>query len=402
MDIFTDINILSKDYGYDYRVLPSVQNPCVLLEINEKLSNNKEIKNRVDDVPLIFEHFSQVYYFNKDKITDECSIDKDQEEISIIFKTIYGKEFNKTEGDFNASFLHIVIFAKSQNIIDKFIAFTLQKFNSIHNPSGLIFEWISLHKIYQTSSIKCQKISQDDLVGLDEYFDDLQKDIRLYTERKELLQKMGTMSGFNYLLWGSPGTGKSSFVKAIAHKYKSPIYFVKLDSIKSEDISKALCPRPGSSDTNSIIIILIEDFDRYLVSKNGQKQVSHLLNALDSIYPGNMVIRFFSANFPENININKALVSRMRRMLHFDIQPPTNIFKYLYNMFPQCEVCIHGFIQSIKDRNLSLRTINNYISRFLLEEKPIEEANKHINEWFDELDKINMENKKIKLEDNFL
>lgn len=401
MDIFTDINSISelKLDNYDYRILPSNENSCLLLEINEKLSSNNEKKARVENVPLIFDKFSQFYYFNNNKITDEYNDNKNQEKISIIFKTIYGKKFNKTEGDFNADFFHIVIFAKSQDIIDKFITYTLEKFNNIGNISGLIFEWDTFHKVYQTRSVSCHKIDQKDLVGLDEYFDDLQKDIRLFKERIELLQKMGTTSGFNYLLWGQPGTGKSSFVKAIAHKYNSPIYFVKLDSIEPKDISKSLCPK---GNDGNIKIILIEDFDRYLISKNGKEQVSHLLNALDGVFPGNMIIRFFSANFPENISINQALSSRMRRMLHFDIQSSTNIFKYLCCIFPNCEASIHNFVKSIKDRNISLRSINNYISRFLLEENPIEEANNNIDKWFNELDKISMEYKKKKLEDNFI
>ena len=260
----------------------------------------------------------------------------------------------------------------------------MEKYQIKATTVGLIYEWDNLNNMYYNKGQNCPKVKQEYLQGLDEYFSDITKDVSMFETHKDILEKLGTTTGFNYLLFGPPGTGKSSFVKALAHQLQVPIFCVKLDTIKPDKISDALCPRI----TTGIKIVLVEDFDRYLAGIKGKEAVPHVLNALDGVYPAHNTVRFFSANFAQKINENGALASRMRRLLHFDCPTSQHIFDHLVNIFPNSEDSIHEFIALVSDKNLPMRTINMYLTRFLMDPDPLEEAIKNCDKWFRELDSI--------------
>ena len=284
----------------------------------------------------------------------------------------------------------MLIYGLTHDIIDKFINSIIKKYKpvSVVDNSGHLYEWDVQYACYRETGQRCLKIDRNDLKGVDTYFDDISRDIEILQTKEEILAKMGIGSGFNYLLYGNPGTGKSSFVKIIAHHYKIPIFTINLNVVKSEFINKALTP---TGYNMSSLIVLVEDFDRYLVSEEGRSKVSELLNALDGMFPGKNIIRFFSANNPEKIT-DEALISRMRRVLYFP--NPTNVvlFDHIKHIMSTSDECINLFIETLYQHdlsNLSIRTINLFLSRFILEDDPVVSATDKIPEWASELKKLN-------------
>jgi len=91
-----------------------------------------------------------------------------------------------------------------------------------------------------------------------------------------------------YLLHGPPGTGKTSFILAIAGKLRLNICYLNLSSgnIDDDGLNRALNDAPAHS------IILLEDIDsifvqRHSISQEGNQKAqitfSGLLNALDGV-----------------------------------------------------------------------------------------------------------------------
>lgn len=249
--------------------------------------------------------------------------------------------------------------------------------------SGLLYEWNNLYKRYEPSTAIAQKVLKTDLVALDSHFLTIENDVQALSSKAELAIKLGATSGYNYLLQGIPGTGKSSFVKAISHQLQLPLYIVKSSSLLNPDvISKVLCP--PKVDGKDFAIVLIEDFDRFMDSSKGESVLSELLNALDGVYPAFGTFRFFSANHPEKVKKFDALGNRMRRTLTFNPLPAKDMQFFLNNLFSDNEN-ISIFCDKVQDRNLSMRSINNYISRFVMEDDPIKSALDNIDSWFSEL-----------------
>lgn len=288
----------------------------------------------------------------------------------------------------------MIVYALDYQVIYDFVDSIRKKYRIVKeiDYSGKLYEWSTHYQCYVDSDEKCIRVSRSDLKGIDGYFDDIIHDITILTTKTELLEKMGIGSGFNYLLYGNPGTGKSSFVKVISYECKIPVYTVNLNIIKSEYIIKALTPQITNKQ-DRFCIVLVEDFDRYLDSEIGKSKVSELLNSLDGMFPGRYIIRFFSANNPEKIN-NEALITRMKRLLFFPNPTQNVIFDHIKNIMPTIEdSCINDFIHALEREQLagiSIRTINLFISRFILEDNPILKATNKVNEWAAELKRINL------------
>jgi SpoVK/Ycf46/Vps4 family AAA+-type ATPase len=135
------------------------------------------------------------------------------------------------------------------------------------------------------------------------------------------------------LLHGSPGNGKTQFVRYLARKYSLPIYVVYLSPDYSNlDISLMFASIPKKC------IVLLEDFDNYFngrtcAMKNDSVKFTFdsIINALDGIhndYKG--VVFVMTANDIEKIDDSlKKRPSRFKYVRKFDV-PSTEIrFKIL-------------------------------------------------------------------------
>lgn len=150
-------------------------------------------------------------------------------------------------------------------------------------------------------------LDQEHVFGLDDKFDMFERDFTIIHKKIELLHKVGKSCSLNYFLHGPPGTGKSSFAKCVATKYNLDIYTANLKDakhIKDSDAIKSIlsprkmifkeeperdnseCSNGGCGDDDydecdydkiinpgkhEYVVVLIEDFDRYLNSCNSEE-----------------------------------------------------------------------------------------------------------------------------------
>lgn len=243
--------------------------------------------------------------------------------------------------------------------------------------------------------------SIDDLIGLNDHFNYVVNDIKMYRKNKDELIRLGESNGLNYMLYGPPGTGKSSFVRAIAMHFGIPVYVAKIDL---KNINLILIPQNNESDNleeyynddgtfnfksvSDFKIVLLEDFDRYLELDKNNVAMSAILNALDGIFPSFGIIRFFSANNPSVINKYGALISRLNKTFYFDKLNEKHFEMHLYNAYKNKNIDkekVSQFLDFIKDKNINMRQLTHFLCRFLGSENPMDDIIKNMNKWIDDM-----------------
>ncbi|OMO84471.1 hypothetical protein COLO4_22021 [Corchorus olitorius] len=158
-------------------------------------------------------------------------------------------------------------------------------------------------------------------------------DLERFLKRKEYYKKIGRAWKRGYLLFGPPGTGKSSLVAAMANYLKFDIYDLRLSSVRSD----AELRRDLLSTTNRSIL-LIEDIDcssevleRPIEKKNytleepapksgitRQLTLSGILNCIDGLWSscGDERIIVFTTNYKERLDPALLRPGRMDMHIH--------------------------------------------------------------------------------------
>lgn len=143
-------------------------------------------------------------------------------------------------------------------------------------------------------------------------------DIKKFLDGREEYDSRGIPWKRGYLLYGPPGNGKTSFVKAIAAEFDLELLVIQLSGV-SED--SRLSYLMSSSKPK---IILIEDIDRQDINNLSDKNIkcritnSGLLNAVDGVAPSDGRILFVTTNNIGNIDPALFRSGRLDKKVLFD------------------------------------------------------------------------------------
>jgi len=314
--------------------------------------------------------------------------------------TAQHKLYNKSNDIVGAGLLDVV-YGPSVKLITKFVNFCL--FGSIHlqkSRKNIIYNWNSMNGAYYMNNIAYDR-SINNLYGLQEYYDQITADVANYKNNIEKLIQLGKSNGLNYLLYGSPGTGKSSFIRVLSTTLGVPLYITNLGPKTTEsNLAAMLSPNvinmkkkevtQHRKTIDNFIIVLIEDFDRYLESS--QHLLKGILNELDGISPAFNIIRFFTANDPNIISNNFVLCSRMHRTFLFDKPNKDHIGMLLKNTFPDNvhDVSLLNLtVNKLNGLNTTMRQITSFIARFLGSDNPLQDIVNNIEQWKLDEEKLN-------------
>lgn len=113
----------------------------------------------------------------------------------------------------------------------------------------------------------------------------VKSDLETFLKSKQYYHRLGRVWRRSYLLYGPSGTGKSSFVAAMAKYLSYDVYDLDLSKVSGDSDLKFLLLQ-----TSPRSLILVEDFDRYVAGKNHSSAagtaaitISGVMNFMDGV-----------------------------------------------------------------------------------------------------------------------
>lgn len=171
----------------------------------------------------------------------------------------------------------------------------------------------------------------DDVVGMENVKGLIRERIINQVRYPELYARYGLKGGTGVLLFGLPGTGKTTIARAIAHEFNAPLYTVKGSDVRnkwvgeSEKLIRQLFDKARSTPTS---LIFFDDFDdlgkkRQDNGDHNDKIIVELINQMDGFQKNtNTIVLLAASNKPWMID--SALMRPGRFEHHFYVPLPNH------------------------------------------------------------------------------
>ncbi|OAY62117.1 AAA-ATPase At2g46620 [Manihot esculenta] len=171
----------------------------------------------------------------------------------------------------------------------------------------------------------------------------LKSDLESFLKAKQYYHRLGRVWKRSYLLYGSSGTGKSSFIAAMANFLGYDVYDIDLSRVLDDSDLKLLLLQ-----TIRKSVIVVENLDRFLLDKSTAVSFSGVLNFMDGILNSCCAderIMVFTVNSKDHIDPAILRPGRIDVHIHFPLCD-FSAFKTLSNsylgvkdhkLFPQVE-----------------------------------------------------------------
>lgn len=201
--------------------------------------------------------------------------------------------------------------------------------------------------------------------------------IENFKNNKEWFTKAALPYKLTYILYGKPGSGKTSLIKAIASEFKMNLCVMNINTMSDSSLQKALVDMPKNS------VLAIEDFDSSSSTKDrgisadvrlattktvkesnkneSNKNVEDsfindtmsfltltgMLNALDGIIPLNDTLIFLTTNNIEAVDPALYRKGRVDYLMEMNELEPEDIEKFSSVMFPDFDFSLYAFVPSM-------------------------------------------------------
>jgi len=205
-----------------------------------------------------------------------------------------------------------------------------------------------------------------DSVILDESLkESVMSDIQQFLNNSHWYKNMGIPYRRGYLFYGLSGTGKTSFIFALAGYFAMNICIVSLGDkeLNDEQLNQLLNSAPRRS------ILLLEDIDAAYVNRNTDKShritFSGLLNALDGVAAQEGRLLFMSTNRYDVLDEALIRPGRVDFVCSFGAATTSQIRKMFERFYPsQDRTSVESFTERVPEDSITMAELQGYFLKY--------------------------------------
>lgn len=191
--------------------------------------------------------------------------------------------------------------------------------------------------------------------------------IRDFKGKRQWYRQRGIPYRLNWLLYGIPGSGKTSLISALAGEFDANLYVLSLNSegMSDERLVEMLLEVPAGS------FVLLEDIDAVVsgrkvqVTSDGFSRVisfSGLLNALDGIAAKEGCILFMTTNHIEKLDEALIRPGRVDHRIYFDYATREQALRLFQNFFPEASnELAETFARGVEGQRKSMAELQKHL-----------------------------------------
>jgi chaperone BCS1 len=225
-----------------------------------------------------------------------------------------------------------------QHILQQFCDVVINTFEKTSHDIINVYQYHLEYRYWRATSNKTPR-SMDSIIIPQDVKTGLIKDIDEFLSKDTFnwYKSHGIPYKRSYLLYGPPGSGKSSIIQAIAGKYKRNICFIQPMKEKFTDEIFSTCIQVAPKRA----LIVLEDIDAYF-NKNRESMhkscpltFSGLLNGLDGVGNTDGQIFILTTNFIDRLDEALVRSGRVDRKIEFPMVNLDSAFNMFLKFYPK-------------------------------------------------------------------
>jgi chaperone BCS1 len=257
---------------------------------------------------------------------------------------------------------HIIITSENDLILD---AFLKQISNQKEIEPNILNIYVTTQYGEWYTYNKIPKREIDSIYIDDKIKTKLVNDINTFISSEEEYNNFGIPYKRTYLLTGIPGSGKTSLIKALCHKFG---YGLSIISVSKKFDNDGLLN--AISTVNDKSFLLLEDVDSLFVkreatSDNPSLTFSSLINILDGVLYKHGSIIFMTTNHPEKLDSALIRIGRMDMILEFNYPLKNDIEKLFNDLVNKTDISnehtFEKFYNYISGKKIPMSSIVNFL-----------------------------------------
>lgn len=254
----------------------------------------------------------------------------------------------------------LVIDGPSLDAIKKFIDESEKSLREMVESQEMSDNTISIFTYDCSWSKEFTTPSRTNIYLPDNSFSDVLSDITYFYDNSDEYTRLNIPYTRTYMLYGVPGTGKTSLIYTLASKLKKNIAVFDFteQNVTDADFRHALYKLPRDT------ILCIEDIDSLFVEREAKTGISFsgMLNVLDGMIRNTGMVVFMTTNYLKNID-DAAMKRRIDYYMEFTYMKKKQVLTMVEVFFPGSDAV--AFYESVKSYKLTPCILQKFFVRHL-------------------------------------